>query len=59
MRRAGKSGYPLCAIIGEDEVEKSLVTIKDLRTSSQIQAPRKDAQEKIRSLLKGRQGEHQ
>jgi histidyl-tRNA synthetase len=53
MRRAGKSGYPLCAIIGEDEVEKSLVTVKDLRTSSQIQAPRKDAQDKIRSLLKG------
>jgi histidyl-tRNA synthetase len=59
MRRAGKSGYPFCAIIGEDEVEKSLVTIKDLRASTQFQAPRADAREKMQSLLKGTQGERQ
>jgi len=57
MRRAGKSGYPFCAILGQDEVEKSLVTIKDLRTSFQFQVPRAQAREKIESLLKSEKGE--
>ena len=51
MRRAGKSGYPLCAILGEDEVAKSMVTIKDLRNSSQIQVDRAGFLEKVRSML--------
>lgn len=57
MRRAGKSGYPFCAIIGQDELEKSLVTVKDLGTSSQFQVPRSDAREKLHTLLKERKGE--
>jgi len=57
MRRAGKSGYPFCAIIGQDELEKSLVTVKDLGASSQFQVQRSDAREKIHTLLKDRKGE--
>jgi histidyl-tRNA synthetase len=51
MRRAGKSGYPLCAILGEDEVAKSIVTVKDLRTSSQIQVDRAVVLDKVKSML--------
>lgn len=58
MRRAGKSGYPFCAIIGQDELEKSLVTIKNLETSSQVQVPCSSAREKIHTLLKERKGEN-
>jgi len=51
MRRAGKSGYPLCAILGEDEMAKSIVTLKDLRSSSQIQADRAGVVEKIKTMI--------
>jgi histidyl-tRNA synthetase len=51
MRRAGKSGYPLCAILGEDEVSKSIVTVKDLRNSSQIQVDRAGVLDKVKSML--------
>jgi histidyl-tRNA synthetase len=54
MRRAGKSGYPLCAIIGEDELKDSMVTIKNLEDSSQVKIARADAREKIAALLKDR-----
>lgn len=57
MRRAGKSGYPLCAIIGQDEVEKALVTLKDMEKSTQFQVPRSDAKEKITALVGAGQGE--
>ena len=57
MRRAGKSGYPLCAIIGQDEVEKALVTLKDMEKSTQFQVPRSDAKEKIAALVGAGQGE--
>lgn len=51
MRRAGKSGYPLCIILGEDEVTRSMVTIKDLRTSSQIQVGREGFLDRIKSMM--------
>jgi histidyl-tRNA synthetase len=57
MRRAGKSGYPLCVIMGEDEMKESVVTIKNLADSSQTKIARPDAREKIVSLLKD-QGEN-
>lgn len=54
MRRAGKSGYPLCVILGEDELKGSVVTVKNLEDSSQVKIARSDAREKIGSLLKDR-----
>ncbi|MBN2297356.1 MAG: histidine--tRNA ligase [Deltaproteobacteria bacterium] len=51
MRKAGKSGYPLCLILGQAELEQSIVTIKDLQASSQIQVPRAEVLQKIRSML--------
>jgi len=57
MRRAGKSGCPVCAIIGEDEAKASEVTVKDLRTSDQTKVARVGVLEKIRSMLSD-QGEN-
>lgn len=56
MRRAGRSGYPACAIIGGDEVKEGAVTVKDMRTSSQGRVPRADALARVQSMLSG-QGE--
>lgn len=57
MRRAGKSGCPVCVIIGEDEAKTSVVTVKDLRTSEQMRVPRAEILEKICSMLSS-QGEN-
>jgi len=35
MRHAGKSGYPLCAILGGDEIASGTVTLKDLGSGEQ------------------------
>jgi len=51
MRRAGKSDYPVCAILGEDEIARGVVTLKDLRTSFQTQVPRSEVAKKVYSLL--------
>jgi len=56
MRRAGRSGYPACAIIGGDEVKEGAVTVKDMRTSSQDRVPRADALARVQSVLSA-QGE--
>jgi len=56
MRRAGKSGYRVCAIIGEDEIARSLITIKDLDTSEQIQVDKDKAVDTIISMF-DKQGE--
>ncbi len=51
MRKAGKSGYPLCVILGEEEIAQSMVTIKNLQDSSQVQVDMAGFVEKVRSLL--------
>lgn len=56
MRRAGRSGYPACAIIGGDEVEQGAVTVKDMRASSQGRVPRAEVLARVRSML-SEQGE--
>ncbi len=51
MRRADKAGYPICAIIGEDEIESSTLTIKDMKDASQRRVTRKTALDEITSML--------
>jgi histidyl-tRNA synthetase len=51
MRRADKGGYPVCAIIGENEIESSTLTVKDMKNASQRNIPRQKALEEIRSML--------
>ncbi len=43
MKRANKSGYPLCIIMGEDEVAAGEVTVKDMDSSDQQQVRRAEA----------------
>jgi len=40
MRHAGKSGYPLCAILGGDEIASATVTLKDLGSGKQASVAR-------------------
>ena len=40
MRNAGKSGYPLCAILGGDEIASRTVTLKDLGSGEQSSVAR-------------------
>jgi len=40
MRHAGKSGYPLCAILGGDEIASQVVTLKDLTSGKQSSVAR-------------------
>ncbi len=51
MKRADKLGYLVCAIIGEMEVAKDMVTIRDMRTSSQVQVKRALAINKIKEMI--------
>lgn len=51
MRHAGKSGYPFCAILGEEELAKSIVTLKDLQTGEQTPVGRDRCIGKIKGLL--------
>jgi histidyl-tRNA synthetase len=56
MRRAGKSGYPVCAIIGGDEVKEGSVTVKDMQASAQGRVARAEAVARVQSML-SEQGE--
>lgn len=51
MKRAGKSGYPLCAILGADEAAGGTVALKDLRESRQESFARAEAVKKIVNLI--------
>ncbi|MEA2102102.1 MAG: histidine--tRNA ligase [Thermodesulfobacteriota bacterium] len=51
MKRAGKSGCPLCIILGEDEMDNSMLTIKDMVTSLQVQVSMARAASEIRTML--------
>ncbi len=57
MRRADKAGYPLCAIIGEDELKTATLTIRDMRTASQNRITRAGALEEITAMLVENKGE--
>jgi histidyl-tRNA synthetase len=48
MKNAGKSGYPFCAIIGDNELAAGTVTLKDLNTGEQLQLNRDAAIIKIK-----------
>jgi histidyl-tRNA synthetase len=52
MRRADKAGYPICAIIGENEIDASTLTIKDMKNEvPQRTVERKNALDEIKSML--------
>jgi histidyl-tRNA synthetase len=53
MERAGKSGARLAVIIGDDEVENGIVTVRDLGSGEQIPLEMDEAVAAIRARLAG------
>ncbi len=53
MERAGKSGARIAVLIGEDEVAKGIVTLRDLGTGEQVLATMAEAVTAIRARLAG------
>ncbi len=51
MRHAGKSGYPLCAILGGDEIASGTVTLKDLGSGEQTSVARDRFVEAVKETL--------
>ena len=51
FRRASKSGAPLAAVLGPDEIERGTVTLKDLRAGEQEELPRDAVISRARTLL--------
>ncbi len=51
LKYADRQGIPLAVILGPDELEQDLVTLKDLRSRSQRTVPRAALVESIRSTL--------
>jgi len=50
FKYADRHGIPLAAIMGPDEAEQNLITIKDLRTREQKTMPIEDAISYVQSL---------
>lgn len=51
FRFGDRMGIPIAVIIGPDELENNLVSLKDLRTGEQRSIPHKQASETIRELI--------
>ena len=51
MREAGRLGVRFAVIVGEDEISRGVVGIKDMETGEQVEAPRADASASIGSGL--------
>lgn len=57
MRRADKSGYPLCAILGEEELGTATLTVRDMKVAAQVRIGRESAVDEITSMLVDNKGE--
>ncbi len=57
MRRADRAGYPLCAIIGEEELASGTLTVRDMRSASQAKVTRSGVIQEITSMLAENKGE--
>ena len=51
MRRADRAGYPVCAILGENEMASATLTIKDMEHAEQRTVERGAALDDIKSML--------
>jgi histidyl-tRNA synthetase len=51
LRRADASGSRLCLVLGDNELERGLVTVKDLSARSQIEVARGELVARARELL--------
>lgn len=51
MRRADRLGCPVCLILGEDEIAKGVVTIRDMARARQEAVPRTDITARVADML--------
>ncbi|HTQ03294.1 MAG TPA: histidine--tRNA ligase [Polyangiaceae bacterium] len=51
LRRADGTGSRLCIVLGDNEIERGIVTLKDLAARSQIEVPRAEVVLRAKSLL--------
>jgi histidyl-tRNA synthetase len=61
LRRANGSGARLCVIVGDTEIDRGVLTVKDLGLHSQEELPRADAGKAILAglavpIVEGREG---
>jgi len=52
LRRADATGARLCLVLGDSELERGLVTMKDLAARSQVEVPRSELVPRAEALLK-------
>jgi histidyl-tRNA synthetase len=57
MRRADRAGYPLCAIVGEEELASGTLTVRDMQSASQAKVTRSGVIQEITSMLAENKGE--
>ena len=51
LKAIGKGGYRLAAIVGEDELARDVVQLKDLAARAQTEVPRAELADRARALL--------
>lgn len=59
MREADREGYPLCLIIGDDELGGGYLTLRDMESGEQERIAAAGAAEAVRSRLRRRIGEEE
>jgi histidyl-tRNA synthetase len=52
MRQAGKSGYPICLILGDDEMANGTVAMKDMVTGIQEQVKQEDLLKRLADIVR-------
>ncbi len=55
LRRADGTGARLCLVLGDNELDRGIVTLKDLMAHTQVEVPRAELVERTRALLTGGQ----
>ena len=49
--------YPLCAILGEDEVKAATLTVRDMKMATQVKVSRAAVVDEITAILADNKGE--
>jgi histidyl-tRNA synthetase len=53
LRRATGLGASVCVVLGDNEIDRGLVQVKDLDAHNQLEIPRAEAAARVRALLLG------
>jgi histidyl-tRNA synthetase len=56
LRRADGTGARLCLVLGESELERGIVAVKDLKARTQVEVPRAELVAQVLALLESQPG---